>query len=219
MGLIDKLTELDRYIWKGYEKVTQTANKHLGWNKYDLTKISETTACLLGVGAATYYAILDYKSDSSLLIPSMLAGGFFVANYYRRRKDLEQLEKLETELSELGGVVHPRFNPIRPVVLTAAGFFTGLGIDALINEQTIPEKIPVSSEEYGLLYGLGTLGISGYLFFKTCGLYFVDQLRTPPKHKKKLFEIIVKTVRGKLTPSSIGTSEPAKYSSIDEVIN
>ena len=64
MGLTDKLTALDQYIWKGYKKATQYANNALGWNKFDLARKSLTGIDVSAIGFWSYDLMLGFKTDS-----------------------------------------------------------------------------------------------------------------------------------------------------------
>ena len=131
MGLVDKLFELDQYIWKGYEKATLYANNALGWDKFDLARKSLTGMDASTIGFWSYYSTLSFKTDSianliASLVPAVASAGLTMIGTYSSKKELEQREITETRLAENGVTIPPRFSRWRPLGLTSSIFFAGL---------------------------------------------------------------------------------------------
>ena len=93
MGLVDKLTELDEYIWKQYEKVTQYCHKEYGWNKYDLASktLAGETASLSG--SSTYIFLTGIEGNDTIAITGgAVVGLVTVSNHYLKRNLIKEPE-------------------------------------------------------------------------------------------------------------------------------
>ena len=223
MGLTDKLTALDQYIWKGYKKATQYANNALGWNKFDLARKSLTGIDVSAIGFWSYDLMLGFKTDSiadliASLGSAVAATGLTMVGTYSYRKELGQREIIETRLAENWVIVPPRLKPWRPLELCSSVLFAGLGMYSLTNKLEIPQGMQISPEEWSAFMGLMMLNIASIQGFYTSKSYFSDQLMAPPKQKKKILSTAVNYLRNKLTPAAQPQKDPAKLF-IDETIN
>ncbi|MBS3116930.1 hypothetical protein J4421_05030 [Candidatus Woesearchaeota archaeon] len=223
MGLTDKLTALDQYIWKGYKKATQYANNALGWNKFDLARKSLTGIDVSAIGFWSYDLMLGFKTDSiadliASLGSAVAATGLTMVGTYSYRKELGQREIIETRLAENWVIVPPRLKPWRPLELCSSVLFAGLGMYSLTNKLEIPKGMQISTEEWSAVMGLTMLSIASMGGFYTSTSYFSDQLMAPPKQKKKILSTAVNYLRNKLTPAAQPQKDPAKLF-IDETIN
>lgn len=222
MGLVDKLTELDKYIWTGFEKVTQYCNKEYGWDKYDLAKgmVSSTAGSLLGAGV--------YTSTLSVIGDTSFGAGFGVGvgvglglvallarNVGKQISDIVEYHELKD--LEQGVVFQPVFKAIRPI--TAFSLTT---IPIVLNQLDAPPAyLQISDEKYNALSSLVFACYSAVSFFGFSALYFLDQIPTPPKKKKSVFKTLYEKVAGKLQPAPVPQLQPAKptrYQSIDDML-
>src|SRR3989344_4714863 len=90
------LVTLDEIIWKQFEKVTVKANKNLGWNKYDLARITDTAANLVTFTSFGVYTSIYGLLDNSPM--NVIVGGFstmwgFVGNNLWQKRNNEDEEK------------------------------------------------------------------------------------------------------------------------------
>ena len=223
MGLVDKLTELDEYIWKQHEKVTQYCNKEYGWDKYDLARKSNKGMAVSWVGSATYSALEGVLGSS----PSFVGAGIFSlavagASYYFLEQFFQRHEKMELKRLECNTMSAPHFLAWRPIVLPLAALTYAIaGIFSFLGYSGVPESLKISQEQYHLLNGLDRSFYASTHVFLTSTLYFADQIMTPPKKKRSVLKTLYEKAKGKLEPVSVPQLEPVKptrYQSIDEVI-
>ena len=117
MGLVDKLTEVDKYVWKQYEKVTQYCNKEYGWDKYDLERKSNKAMVASGVGVGFYNTLEGYLGSSpihigvGLTVTAFVGGLYYLIEGSSKRKEAEEIKKLERGN---GTVSAPQFLAWRP---------------------------------------------------------------------------------------------------------
>ena len=221
MGLVDKLTELDQYIWTQHEKVTNYCNREYGWNKYDLAR--KTHACQI----ASFSAIPVYTSlqgiegnNASMIIAGAALGLLTVGLHYSGRFRIKREEEKEIKLLERTGAVNePQFSAFRPAwSLQWAAIFGYYTYTYATNQNTPPEGLALSSEEYNLFNSL--MWASGFIsnIFETSKQYFLDQIMTPPKKKKSVLKAIAEKVKGKLQAAPQPQLAPTKYQSIDRLV-
>src|SRR3989344_1343933 len=128
------LVTLDEIIWKQFEKVTIKANKSLGWNKYDLARITNTAANL---AYTTYgvYELLYGLGNNSLL--DMTVGGVVIPLGYilnkRNQKILNKDEEIEVRYIERNGApMQPLYDPFRPTIGILGLFPIVMGIRNIV---------------------------------------------------------------------------------------
>lgn len=212
MGLVNKLTELDQYIWKQYEKVTQYCNRKYGWDKYDLKTISEKTVAVAFAGAGTYETIIGFSINSlPFLAIGLLTGAGSIHQYFKVEADNKKERKEELEqISRTGAVKEPRFSFERPTLLAGSTVFDGVGVAVLY------------ASDNGPATALGLLGIAlgASVLNIAVSSYFQDQILTPPKKKKSVFKTFYEKVTGKLQPAppQLEPVRPNKYQSIDDLV-
>ena len=184
--------DLDELIWKGFEKITQKAHKELGWNKFDLARITHSAATFSGAAYGVYGFILQTKTNNYFYL---VQDAFFTAamgvSFYVGHQNLNHQERAETELLKSGIVYPPTYKPLRPALMISAAIFGAAGIGALGWGITLPEGIELKdyasdAKETLSLLGTSIIGLSGFGVLEVCSSYFKDQIMTPPTKKKSL---------------------------------
>jgi len=207
MGLTDKLTELDQYIWKQHEKVTQYCNKELGWDKYDLAGKSFNGATLSFAGIGIYLGVAGIETQhygmlglTGLFSVISYASNFFVQKElaYKKEKELEQL-------IESSAVNKPNFGPERPMALTQALTCSVAG------PYFISHSYNSAGTAFGLALSMCGLGILSVI----SSLYFNDQIMTPPKKKKTIPQAIKEKITGKVAVPQV---EEAQYRAVEDIV-
>jgi len=222
MGLVDKLTELDEYIWKQYEKVTQYCHKEYGWNKYDLASktLAGETASLSG--SSTYIFLTGIEGNDTIAITGgAVVGLVAVSNHYLKRNLIKRKEEREIKLLERTGAVNEHwFNALRPAM--ALGWTAIFGYFAYTfatgQYHPPPESSSLSSEEYDLFSSLTLTSMFAFHIFKTSTDYFLDQIMTPPAKKKSVLKTLYEKVTGKLQVTPVLQLEPNKYHTIEDIV-
>ncbi|MEK6809162.1 MAG: hypothetical protein AABY40_00650 [Nanoarchaeota archaeon] len=201
MGLVDKLTELDKAIWQKYETVTQYCNKEYGWNKYNLTRSMDSAMVASLLVGGTYdlsFGVRDNNSDGITLGAIMLLSALYAGHKFKDQQHYRE-KKEDRLLESTGAGLTPRFSALRPiaaawsVVLSSFGFY---------------HKSPSSF--------LASIGVA--TIFAISGTYFIDQIMTPPKKKKTIPQTIKEKITGNVAVPQLELVKPTKYQSIDEVV-
>jgi len=224
MGLVDKLTEVDKTIWHGYEKVTNYCNQEFGWDKYSLAKGANLGQSISYFGGGLYFFIegLQSGNNGSLMIGGM-SSLYALGSFYVDNRDLQKDEKKEIALLEkTSATTLPRFKPSRPVIFVGLSAFGGYYLHSYATQQELPPELsPLSSQEYNLFGALIMASFLSSNLFRVCKSYFQDQIMTPPKKKKKVLKTLYQKVKGKAravqVPQLEPVKEPTKCQSIDDL--
>ncbi|MDP3734139.1 MAG: hypothetical protein Q8R37_02830 [Nanoarchaeota archaeon] len=222
MGLTEKLTELDEYIWKQFEKVTVKANKELGWNKYDLARATKSLANVTYGGTGFYLSLLGYnnlENNSNSYLAMLMGVGLTIAAPLMQKNDMKvynQFEERETAIiKETGAALQPTFESYRPKLLFFAGSIA-IGSVLNYNDTSMLESLFETTKQNANLVTL----IGGIYSFSLSSMvsahYFLQQILTPPATKKSLFRTVYEKMTGKLKPAP--QVEPTKYQSIEDLV-
>jgi len=225
MGLVDKLTELDQYIWKQHEKVTNYCNKEYGWNKYDLARKMLAAETISNIGVGTYFSLGGFLGDNPTQSAigaglALIVGGV----YSLRKKRLDNREEREiNQILRSGATEQPTFSAIRPAFyLIETVFFGYLTSKFFLNQQVNPpESLTLSPEQYTNLGRLLGACVMLGLQFEICKDYFLDQIMTPPKKKKSVLKSLYEKATEKLQPAPVPQLVPIKpnrHQSIDNIV-
>ena len=209
------LLTLDEIVWKQFEKVTQGANKRLGWNKYDLARMMDTAAATSLIGWGGYQSLYsrfdnNYVNIAIYLGTGVLLVGIGYSRYKNSRNENEWLEKQELdELTRAGAAKSPIYDPLRPLTLIGGVILVSGGIDIIGHNDT----------DNGLVVGLMAMMGGLYAQFITCSNYFRSQIMTPPSKKKSIWKTAYQTVGGWFKSNPKPIEAPAvKYDSIDGLV-
>ena len=224
MGLVDKLTEADKYIWKQHEKVTSYCNKEYGWNKYDLVRKANIAMFGSLLGGGTYMSLMGGGDNLGVTVLGGTLSLLAVGTYPTSKKIINIEEAVDTELLiYYGATREPRFGAYRPASLVASLLLTASFATAFFTGQLhiITEKSPISQEEFNQLGGLAAIAtFCGYIFWGMKS-YFQDQIMTPPKKKKSVLKSLSEKATEKIQPAPVPQLEPVKptkYQSIDNIV-
>lgn len=216
MGLTDELTAVDEYIWKQHEKVTVKANKELGWNKYDLARMTLSIAEVSTLGVGVYLGIGGMISDAPLAIAlgsSLTVSSLF--SYHLSKENLNQAEKVETEfLRSKAAPQQPQFSAFRPLKV-GVGMYLLTRASFIFYEST---DFFSTNNENNSLGGIITSLLSSMILSNVASSYFRDQIMTPPTKKKPFWKTMYEKTVGKIKPAPQPQTEPTKYNSLEEVI-
>ncbi|MDO8656475.1 MAG: hypothetical protein Q7K45_04510 [Nanoarchaeota archaeon] len=210
------LTSLDELIWKQFGKITNYANKTLGWTKYDCAYIAGTLENISLAGYGTYEVLLGFSKPALSGLSNILLGtgcAIFGGIHQKNAKKNYQIKE-EQEIRQLAfsaAASQPHFNATRPSII-ALGWLTGaLGMEYLTREKT----------NYTTLVGLAGITASLMISFSYAKHYFEDQIMTPPSTKKPFWTTTYEGLKNKFHPKPQlePAAEPApQYISIDTLI-
>jgi|SRR3989344_1952783 len=211
MGLVDKLMELDKSIWKQHEKVTQYCNKEFGWNKYDLARKAQTGATGSMVGAGTYNSLLALYTHS---VSEIIGGAVLISLGYLLHRNVTEVlnhnEKVETEMLQRRGLVKkPEIKASRAATFVGVSIFTGALFSFFYSASAEGD-----GEKVRRLLELGSIGYFFFSFFCSSRNYFADQIMAPPTKKKT----IPQAIKEKITGVEVPRLEQAQYHSIDNIV-
>lgn len=222
MGLVDKLTELDQYIWTQHEKVTHYCNKEFGWDKYDLARKANTSQTAFLSGAAIYLTLMGIEGkDMATVAVSAVWSLLGVGLHYHDNDSIKRREKDESKtLERTGAISKPEFNALRPAWFLFGSAILGQYIYTSVTQQNSPPvNTSLSLEEYHSLSSLVGVSLLGFHIFATAKEYFLDQIITPPKKKKSVLKTLYEKVKGKVPAvPQLDSVKPTGYQSIDEVV-
>ncbi len=225
--MTNPLTSLDELIWQQFEKVTVAANKRLGWNKYDLARIADSTAAMFFSGVGVYHTLRGVH-DSSVTSSIRLGGGILITSlgyliYNSKKQKNKRWEEEEIkEIIETGAVKQPKMYMHRPVMLTWPGYFIYRSIDHLThrNSKISEGSFSLSTIQYNTLAGFTLLSMGLYFLSDLSADYFRSQLMTPPSTKKSIWKAVTDYVT---KPSYKAAPQPVesgvKYQTIDDYIS
>ncbi|MDO8656335.1 MAG: hypothetical protein Q7K45_03790, partial [Nanoarchaeota archaeon] len=217
------LESLDELILNNvFEPITQYAHKKLGWDKYDLAKVTTNLGCAGMMGFSTYGGILGAKMDDGMNIAAsaIIAGmGFFSAYYVPHMLDRQRVE--EYGILEKGAKKPKHWaTPLRPFYLLSMAW---VGVrDHLILERPLEAIYRNTPPQYDYLNNLvmatGATMMGGYV----ATWYFKDTTLFPPAGKKKklwksLYEGIKNRIPGVRLP--VPVEVPAtEYQNIERLM-
>ncbi len=223
---MNPLETLDQIVWKQYEKVTNYCNDKVGWNKYDLAKLSNDTAGIFAVGTTVYSAINSYFGMNKFVdqpnfsnlwdvivslacIPLYLS--FAKTSYKESQQYKEKEEKEYQSLLETGAVKQPTISATRPAALFCFLYCISWGIYQLHGSISNNSETPQNLTKVAAALLTETVGFYGS--FYTSKDYFEEQILTPPK-TKGLFKIIYDRIRNKFRRKTKATSSISQSQSI-----
>ncbi len=219
--MTNPLITLDELIWKQFEKVTIAADKRLGWDKWDLARITYNLADAAYAGFGTYLAVAGIENSSPALFffgGSLVIGSYYVHKLHqannKRQKSLELQQLITT-----GAPAQPSFGPKRPLEL---GFYLFAEYHSLTlaynNKETFISLSAGDESAIYSLFGLAIIfgGVGATLW--TFGEYFSSQLPRPPSAKKTLWRALAEYVTKPFHKDiALPAEQPAaKYSLIPE---
>ena len=222
--MINPLISLDELIWQQFEKVTVAANKKLGWNKYDLARIADSTAAMFFSGVGVYYTLRGVH-DSSITHPIYLAGGIFITSlgyFIYNSKNQRNKRAEEEEIKEIvrtGAAKEPEMSMYRPIMLLWPGYFITRSLDHLMQRNSkIPEfSTSLSINQHNTLAGLLFLSMGLYFLGDWSADYFRSQIMTPPSIKKSIWITLTNYVTKPFYKALPQPEESAvKYQTIDD---
>ncbi len=198
MGLRERLETLDQAVLEQFERLTQKANRELGWNKYDLKRVADGAACF-SVGAIGMYSILTgilgepvFSGTSSVVVPlAVIAGTVMLGISYAGSKDYNFIndisERAEAQLAQQGVTPAPSLNPYRPLslLLPAAGAAAGYAIQKA--NAILPDGTVILTPAFFQSLGFMLYGVSAFISFQICSSYLQDTTMIPPSAEKKSF--------------------------------
>lgn len=218
------IVALDELVLSGYEKVSQVAHKRLGWDKYDLAKISYTVATggLSGIGVYSTIFGMQTNNTFSLVLGGICTPGGLVW-YFGHKRDQEKLQKFESKIiTEKEATLPYIFDPIRLAVfgigLYSISLFATRHITGSV--EPIPAAVQGHAEQYNAIKPLVDT-ISAPLSLALASVrYFWNCTRYPPKKNKvPLWKRALNYVKSKVTPTpELQPQEIKRYQTIDEVI-
>ena len=222
--MTNPLTSLDELIWQQFEKVTVAANKKLGWSKYDLARIADSTAAMFLSGVGVYHTLRGVHDSSvnrpinlglGILITSL---GYLIYNSNNQRNKRWEEQEIK-EIIRTGAVKQPKMYMHRPVMLAWPGYFITRSLDHLMQRNSkIPEfSTSLSINQHNTLAGLTLLALGLYFLSDWSANYFRSQFMTPPSAKKNLWKAVTDYVT---KPFSTATPQPVesavKYRTIED---
>ena len=219
---MDPLTTLDEIIWKQFEKVTVKANKELGWNKYDLARITDAVSAVAYTGLGFYIGSVGYLSDNPVVMAFGAIGVTASPFIYRSdiKKNNQKEEKEIAFLERNGAPKQPTFRPIRPICLGIGSYYFAWAAKIFYYGETeIPETVQNISQYEDmttLMLGMGGFCVTSNVISN----YFKDQIMKPPTKKKSFW----KTLYNKATepfrpkPEPIPIPVDNEYKTIDSIL-
>lgn len=233
MRLRERLETLDQAVLEQFEKLTQKANRELGWTKYDLKRIADG-ASAFSMGATGLYSILagiflrpvlsgtQLESQTSLW---MATGALGLGLAYSSPKLLRIVddfsEKVESELAHRGVTMTPSNSPCRPLYFMIPALFLGLG--RYISTGTgihFPDGTITSAPGFFQSMGLFCYGASWVSLFETCSKYLSDTTMTPPSIKKPFWKTLYQRAAAAIMPKPQPEKVPVStvdYATLPEV--
>jgi len=203
MGLENLLKKVDQGILTQFEKVTQQANKKLGWNKYDLARTADCLGELMYSGFGTYLSIMGATTRSPFMtglgVGSVLVG---MLGYKVAKRMNDRMELIETHcLLNTGAGLPPLLNHHRPLLLGLDVIIGAYGVNMAASSDS------ASSTAWGM--ALVCLGLSTAL--QKSAEYCRETTLTPPATKKNplkvAYEKVVAFFEPKLEPVQVPASQ------------
>ncbi len=198
MGLEERLIQVDKFIWKGFEKVTQYAYRHGGYSKYDLAQVCDTASSVAITGMGVYGVMRGYYHvDQNTKISGIAIGainvGIGLCKYFWSKVDNRDSEKSEVaELLRTGATRQPSFTFIRPLCFTAmAVLLTNIFVNSVEESRQFYD---LSAKEYNALANLSIGCFAAWYYGWGCADYFRSQIMQPPKAKKSVWKHWYETV-------------------------
>lgn len=183
--MTNPLTTLDEIIWKQFEKVTITAEKKLGLNKWDLARISSSSGVIFfGAAGATIAGSGILREDITYTLLGAMSTLVALVSAVPIYKNLRKSERQEEEglLSTSKTILEKtQFTPWRPLSSGLAAFVGFMGSLPLYYQSSPPQLIRDIYGTYGRFTGLGLMLAAGTLVSLDSGDYFKSQL--PPSHQ------------------------------------
>lgn len=213
MGLRDGLETLDQAVLEQFERLTQKANRELGWTKYDLKRVADS-ASGLSLGVAGVYSILtgifgapvysgtQFELQTPLVV---VTGALTLLEAYnfpkQSRKANDSSEKVELEHALHGEAMASPNSPYRPLSFMIPVLFLGFGGNVSRGtEIPFPDGTITSAPVLFQLLGLYCYGMSGAFLFQTCSSYLSDTTMTPPATKKSFWKTLYQRAAAALMP-------------------
>lgn len=213
MGL-ETLLKLDEAIWKQHEKITQKAQKGLGWNKYDLARVMEYGAVGSFLGSAIYNFIdfsLNVESEMGYGVAGLLWLGYCGIKYtgisYLKKKEEAEIDML----IKTGATIAPKYKSSRPLMCIMDTLLMSSGIGYL-NSTDGSNKFLTLNGLLFITWGIGNL-------FEKSSSYFQDQIMAPPTKKKSFWKTMYQKAISPFRQKGFEpVAEPAKYQTIDRMV-
>lgn len=198
MELRERLETLDQAVLEQFEKLTQKANRELGWTKYDLKRVADG-ASSFSMGAMGMYSILTgilaepvFSGTASIVVPAaVIAGTVMLEASYTGSKGCNFIndlsERAEAQLAQQGVTPAPSLNPYRPLslLLPAAGVVMSYVIQKA--NTILPDGAIIQNPAFLQSLGFVLYGMSAFISFQICSSYLQDTTMIPPAAEKKSF--------------------------------
>ncbi len=186
--MTNPLTTLDELIWRQFEKVTIAAEKRLGWDKWDLAKISCFIAAGANTGIGVYQVIKGLVFSQYEFVPGgTLVGLGGIASYVIADKVLNELKVAEERRFARGEtIIKSHLWEERPVLIALGSFSVAAGVYSLIKGSPyIPERYQSDPSAYNTVTGLSEILGGSWIASLATIDYFLSQLPRPPSSAKK----------------------------------
>ncbi|GEM_PF-2555176 len=176
-------TSLDELIWNQFEKITQKANKELGWTKYDLAQKVDTISAACYSGCGIYGLIADFLKEKTPLSYTFDIACIILGPYFHKIKTEHNKKDEKKEIQRLintNAPYEPTFNAFRSITLLIGLTWLGCSIYSFHESQTdIDTALSLSGEMASTYFSLNTISD-----------YFRSQIFTPPSKKKDFWKNI-----------------------------
>ncbi len=198
MGLEDKLIQVDKFIWKGFEKVTQYAYKHGGYSKYDLAQVCDTASSIGITGYGVYCFAEFYNFNHTLenlswlgmAMGAILTVAGYIGYSTSKKYNLRTEETETNEILRTGAVRQPMFTFFRPLYSLC---ISTIVVGSMFKDQ-VPKMFKGTANEYYQIENLITTCFSFWCYGNIGAQYFRSQIMQPPKAKKSVWKALYETV-------------------------